>query len=93
MKAEKETEDLYCLLESAMDDEGIDEFLKCGIDGIWKSHFGIGLWLRNNVLTCDNLIYHSFIRQGITDKDEMSAIIIEGFYWYLKSKEVNDKNY
>ncbi|MBO5359765.1 MAG: hypothetical protein J6B25_02860 [Clostridia bacterium] len=90
MKAEKETEDLYYLMESILDDNEINEFLKYGADEIWKNHFGIGLWLRNNVLTGNNSIYRNFIRRGLTDKDEMSAILTEGFYWYLKSKEIQD---
>ena len=87
MDAERETLDLYCLMENALGCDGVDEFLKCDENNSWSNHFGIGLWLRNNVLTKDNSIYLDFVSRGVVDKDEMSADLLEGFYWYLKTKD------
>lgn len=40
-------------------------------------HFGLGLWIRNNILTVDSDIYRLFAENGISHRDDMSAILIQ----------------
>ena len=39
-------------------------------------HFGLGVWIRNNILTNDSAVYRIFVENGIIEKDDMSAILI-----------------
>lgn len=39
--------------------------------------FGLGLWLRNNIIFSDKKLYELFQQQGICHPDDMSAFIIE----------------
>ena len=43
-------------------------------------HFGLGTWIRNNVLTPDAEITKLFIKAGIKEPDDMSSFIIKCFY-------------
>lgn len=71
-----------------MDYDRIEEFIK---HDIWSNDFGLTLWVRDDVLDESNTIYRDFVRNGIENKGVMSYELIDGFYWYLKSKEKNNR--
>ncbi len=50
-------------------------------------HFGFGLYIRNNLLVPGSRLYKEFEKCGVTEKDDMSSIIIKEFHAYLKSKK------
>ena len=91
MLLNKEIKKLYCLMEDILDYDRIEEFIKHDIDDIWSNDFGLTLWVRDNVLDESNTIYRDFVRNGIENKDVMSYELIDGFYWYLKLKEKNNR--
>ena len=90
MKLDKRIKELYSLMEDILDYDRIKEFIKHDEDDIWSNDFGLTLWVRDNVLVDSNTICRDFIHSGITNKDEMSYELIDGFYWYLKTKEKNN---
>jgi len=53
------------------------ELSNTGAEDLSKFHFGLGLYIRNNILTTDSDIYKIFTENGIIDKDDMSAILIQ----------------
>jgi hypothetical protein len=49
-------------------------------------HFGLGLYIRNNILNPESLLYSIFGEAGFTCNDDMSALILELFHKYLHEK-------
>ncbi len=43
-------------------------------------HFGLGLYLRNHVLTPESKLYGLFVFSGVTEKDDMSAELIRRWH-------------
>ena len=64
----------------------LDEFLKCNYEELYVYHFGFGTWIRNTILK-DSSLYHAFLACGISQADDMSALIIQLFYIYLKENK------
>lgn len=52
-----------------------------------KYHFGLGTWIRNNILSKDVALVTLFIKCGIDSLDDMSAFIIDLFYIFSKLSE------
>ena len=50
-------------------------------------HFGLGMYLRNNILNPDSTLFTEFTNCGIIEKDDMSNIIISEFCEYLSLKQ------
>ncbi len=48
-----------------------------------KYHFGLGTWIRNELVTDDSLILSYFHKHGITHKDDISTSIIKELHDYL----------
>ncbi len=78
--------ELYELMEDLMEENDLKEFRNRDVDNLNSYHFGLGLWLRNNVLKKDNEIYKLFFDLGIENKDDMSNELVEGFFFYLNGK-------
>lgn len=66
----------------------LDEFLKCNYEELYVYHFGFGTWIRNTILK-DSSLYHAFLACGIFQADDMSALLIQLFYIYLKTNKMN----
>lgn len=64
----------------------LDEFLKCNYEELYLYHFGFGTWIRNTILKNSSL-YHTFLACGISQADDMSTLIIQLFYIYLKENQ------
>lgn len=47
-------------------------------------HFSIGIWIRNNLLIDNEELYNIFVQYGIENMDDMSALIIQLYWKYLK---------
>jgi len=56
------------------------EFIQTPADGLANFHFGLGLYLRNNVLVPESELYGLFTREGITHKDEMSTLMMQRWH-------------
>lgn len=68
------------------------EFLACSYSELTRWHFGFGSWIRNNILLENSPLYKLFNEVGITQKDDMSSIIIKLFYIYKKYDSIEKKN-
>lgn len=52
----------------------------CGYDKLCDCHFGLGTWIRNNLLDESSNLYSLFLKGGVMQKDDMSGLIIRLFY-------------
>ena len=64
----------------------LKKFLRCNYEELYVYHFGFGTWIRNTILK-DSSLYHAFLACGISQADDMSALIIQLFYIYLKENK------
>ncbi len=69
-------------IESACGKEVIDQFRACEYTELHKYHWTIGLWIRNTLLETEQSLGQAFLRCNITNKDDMSALILRLFYIY-----------
>ena len=69
-------------------DERWNELIAEGIDPVFldlgMTHFGLGMWIRNNwIYPSSANIAQRFILAGVNHPDDMSSMIIDGYYLYL----------
>ena len=84
MQLYKEIENCFPIIENLFTDKELLEFKNTPICDLYLYHFGLGLLIRNNILTENNtLLYQLFIENNITHKDEMSSLIILLFHEYI----------
>lgn len=63
-----------------------NEIKNSEIEDLYKFHFSIGIWIRDNILKENSKISLVFSKEGIKNKDEISSIIIYEFYKFPKSQ-------
>ncbi len=73
-------------LECIFSSNDLIKFVSSKYIDLGDYHFGLGMWIRNNMLKEDSKLYNLFVEAGIFTKDNMSKIIIECFYLYEKTK-------
>ena len=61
--------------------------IQCKYDELYQYHFGLGLWIRNNLLKMNGELFQMLAEEGFSQKDEMSSFLTEQFYIY---KQVNE---
>jgi len=66
------------------DEKALAEFKGKPADQLHDYHFGLGLYLRNNILTSDSVLVKSFKENGITHYDDMSSAIIRLWHTSLQ---------
>lgn len=66
-----------------MSEDYLMEFIKTPITQLNDYHFGLGLWIRNNLLQPKSKLYQEFIKNGFGFKDDMSTMIIIMLHYYL----------
>jgi len=67
-----------------VDEKALAEFKGKPADQLHDYHFGLGLYLRNNILTSDSVLVKSFKENGITHYDDMSSAIIRLWHTSLQ---------
>ena len=83
----KEIENCFPLVEKQFTHESLLEFKNTPISDLYLYHFGLGAWIRNNLLyPKENHLYDLFILNGIKHPDEMPSLIITKFYFYITEK-------
>ena len=83
----REVERNLPLIEQLFTEEKLFEFKNTRISDLYIYHFGLGTWIRNNLLYHkESSLYSLFLENGIEHPDDMSAFIIALFY-YHSSKE------
>jgi len=87
MKLYKEIENSFPMIEKLFTKEDLSEFKNAPLYDLYRYHFGLGAWIRNNLL-CPrkNLLYSLFLENGIEHQDEMSSFIIKLFHCYISKK-------
>lgn len=75
--------------EKAFAEEGaLLEFKNTKVNDLGDYHFGLGMYLRNNILMDDSEIYLQFIENGVRGRDDMSAAIICLWHEALQNGEI-----
>jgi len=62
----------------------LSEFKNKESDELYEYSFGLGLFLRNNILTEESEIYKIFKENGIHGRDDMSSVIISTWHTALQ---------
>ncbi len=87
MKLYKQIEKSFTRIEKKFEKDDMKNFMRCNYNDIDEYHFGLGTWIRNNLLVKNTKLYRLFIKSGITQKDDMSMLIIQLFYAYIKANK------
>lgn len=87
MELYREMEACFALIEENVSKKEMACFLDCPYEALSNYHFGLGTWIRNQLLCVDGTLYHAFVKGGIHQKDDMSGWIIKGFYVYMQEKQ------
>ena len=87
-------EECYIWLEKELKPEDV-ELIKSGTeDDLGQYYYGLGTWIRNMWLWHENSgVYKYFVLNGITHPDDISGIIIPGFYHYLNGNDFDIEEY
>lgn len=86
MKIYRKIEESFPLLEDMMGKKELKKFMSCNYDDLCLYHFGLGTWIRNNLLEENSRLYKLFVKGGLPNKDEMSYLMIEMFYIAMNIK-------
>lgn len=86
MKIFRKIEESFPVLEDRLGKNELREFMSCKYEELDLYHFGLGTWIRNNLLKENSSLYKLFIKSGLPNKDEMSCLIIEMFYIAMNIK-------
>ena len=88
MKIYEEIEKSFPAIEKQFTQDDLLEFKNAAIGDLNSYHFGLGLWIRNNLLyPDDSILYNLFLENGIKYPDEMSSLMIKLFHYCLSKKE------
>lgn len=74
-------------IESLFGIKSLHEFLECPYNDLSRYHFSLGMWIRNQLLQQGNLLM-AFRNGGIIQKDDMSILILQLFYVYIRTKQI-----
>lgn len=86
MKLFKEIKKCLKNLDKNMGMEAKQSLMEMKFSDLYWCHFGLGLALRNNLLTEDSPLFIQFRKNGVDHPDDMSAVLVELYYLYLKNK-------
>ena len=87
MKLYREIENSFPMIEKLFTKEDFLEFKETPLSDLCLYHFGVGTWIRNNLLYSEkSLLYCLFLENGIDHPDEMSSFIIRLFHYYISKK-------
>ena len=83
-------DECYKALDKELDEKTKNEIKNAGVEDLSKYHFGLGQWIRNNwIYATEDRISKFFLDKGIKHPDDMSSIIITGYYYYLNNAPYN----
>ena len=81
-----EIEKSFSEIEKLFSEETLLEFKTTRIFDLCNYHFGLGTWIRNNLLYPKESTLHSlFLENGIEEPDDMAALMISLFHYYSSS--------
>jgi len=76
----EEIEKYFPIIEKLFKKNDLQGFINTPAENLYQYHFGLGTWIRNNLLVEESLLYQLFIENYIDNKDDMSSMIIKLFY-------------
>lgn len=82
----KEYKKTFSKIEKHLTHHDLVKFMKCDYNRLFLYHFGLGTWIRNDLLQKNQKIYRLFIKAGVFHPDDMSSILTDQFYLYLRTK-------
>ena len=84
MKLYKEIEKTFPELEKLFTPEELAKFKNTPAGDIYLYHFGVGLTIRNSdILSQESLLHCLFTNNRITQKDDMSSLMIKLFHYHI----------
>ena len=87
MQLYKEIEISFKVIENLFSEKDLVKFKKAHIKDLYAYHFGLGVWIRNNLLnTKESFLNRLFAENGIEHLDDMSAYIINLFHYHVSKK-------
>lgn len=78
----------FTQIEQQLGQDGVKLFLDCEYTKLNRFHFGLGQWIRNNLLTESGPLLYFFKTVGIEGRDDMSDFILKSFYIFEKIKSI-----
>ena len=73
-------------IEELFTKEELSEFLNSDKDKLFLYHFGLGIWIRNNLIYGKEELIKMFNERHVYHVDDMSGFIIREFHSWLKDK-------
>ena len=89
----QELEKNYIKIEKYFTEETLLEFLYTPKTALHKYNIGLGTTIRLKLLSPKSVLYKKFIKAGITDREEMSLIILANFHKYIRKQFKQQQNY
>ena len=84
MKLYREIEKSFPVIQKLFSENNLAEFKNAPVGDLCLYHFGLGSWVRDNLLCADeNLLYDLFLQNGVEHHDDMSSLIINLFHYSL----------
>ncbi len=73
-------------LEKFLDTDTLRAFESFSYEELYELHFGFDIWIRNNLLKENDLLFQLFQKGRVKHKDDMSELFIELFFVYMHLK-------
>lgn len=86
MKLCKEMKKSFSKIEKLFSEKELKKFIACDPGDLNRYHFGLGTWIRNELLKDDSPLTAAFLRDGVSQKDDMSQRLMELFHLYARGK-------
>ena len=86
MNLYREIENSFPTIEKLFTKEDLLEFKNAPLADLYLYHFGLGTWIRDNLLFSESLLYNLFLENGIENPDAMSGLVIKQFHCYLSHR-------
>lgn len=87
----EEIRNSFLAIEEQFKEDALEEFIKCNYCDLYNYHFGLGMWIRNNLLTEESRLFNAFEANGIIQLDDISMLLIELFYLHVKNNLDNSR--
>lgn len=88
----EEIRNSFLVIEAQFKEDALEEFIKCNYCDLYNYHFGLGMWIRNNLLTEDSGLLRAFEANAIIQLDDISMLLIELFYLHISYKNNIDNH-
>lgn len=86
MEFYKELITIFNEIEKQFSQSDLIVFISEDYNNLYDYHFGLGTWIRNNILNDNKKIMSYFYSIDISDKDFISNLFIKLFFIHIKSK-------